>query len=992
VAPQPTMGPQSQRRLTLTQRKHRLQSESHSPPKKQRPEQLTLMGKRAFDPIQDCKVCKAKHYGRIPPHKPHHSLCWNNRRTKGITSETTLNTLAEAKKLEKHFAQPLANKFSSQNCTKAAVATFLAPRKTTVKATTTKLKSTPDSTMPTIDMQTIESGDVDALYEAVKGKLDDAAFCKEHHNNRAPLGLLAVANVMVEHIIRKNDKSKLNKYFNGLTMTIPSTTSGLVVPHYHAVIGQKLLLVDWKKMYDVDVQCPSCNQASLCNDRTNFSKNKLLFPIYTLQGAPQWCMVMSMTCPSCKSRHNANDAVILSRLPAYAMLAYPVDTRYALLCRNSHLGRDATNVFDQILPTYGNGDLCSRLLYNAINRCYIERVSSYYSFYDGTSGTLEDYIEKNGEYLKSFPPLGYTIRDIYDEATNNPHNPWHVSDHDRHTREIQGVRCTSLFAQDHTHEVTKNYFNKKRLGAFALWDVSTETGEIATAVLVKSTKTVDFSHAAQQLVKRPGFAPSGLYSDTWPCKSDYWALLLGSHIQGRLGLFHFIQRITRTLRKRHVDYFRAITSLLEAVYSYQEDDYEALLKCLKNGSFRGIHYSDDDISYMKSTKMFRQRYDKYLRKVIRPPHLMQSMLDDWFDRFKCSTSSENARRPALGRLDPITQQTLFTPETRTAWTNCKEKAEYLQDPLPLDQMYVSIAPNPNSSHGLTEYLSRRGESSLESFHLLLAHFGNCGMKDSLADNLNLTGTARYNLMIRHKYRLASLKGVADGEIEQRKTPAGWESFIAYYNHAELAWVNQLATSAGASKKPFANVETLEPDTGERFFSEYLSWMKQTKPKYDAQDRCLCAECAATLATTEGSTTTSPTRLLTLSPNSNDNNPSLTSEKEPSLPVPLKNIIMEDSRMLVNNNLAQTPAHSLPYMQQRLQSNQQPVQHAMAPTQVLPFWQQNFINFPFPFQPTYCCPSYRVWHTHRRRGRPPHDYNCQRQQTMPIACHWQNSPG
>jgi hypothetical protein len=32
--------------------------------------------------------------------------------------------------------------------------------------------------------------------------------------------------------------------------------------------------------------------------------------------------------------------------------------------------------------------------------------------------------------------------------------------------------------------VTKNYYRKRQIGAHALWDVATETGEIATAVLV----------------------------------------------------------------------------------------------------------------------------------------------------------------------------------------------------------------------------------------------------------------------------------------------------------------------------------------------------------------------------------------------------------------------------------------------------------------------------------------------------------------------------
>jgi hypothetical protein len=128
---------------------------------------------------------------------------------------------------------------------------------------------------------------------------------------------------------------------------------------------------------------------------------------------------------------------------------------------------------------------------------------------------------------------------------------------------------------------------------------------------------------------------------------------------------------------------------------------------------------------------------------------MCQMLDDWFARFKC-TASLDSNRPAMGRLDPQPKEPLFTVETKTALLNCKEKSHYLQDPLPLEQMYEVISPNPKSSHGLNEYLSRRGESNLESFHLLLAHFGNSGMRESLADNLILTKTARYNLSVRHK--------------------------------------------------------------------------------------------------------------------------------------------------------------------------------------------------------------------------------------------------
>jgi len=302
-----------------------------------------------------------------------------------------------------------------------------------------------------------------------------------------------------------------------------------------------------------------------------------------------------------------------------------------------------------------------------------------------------------------------------------------------------------LYAEDHTHLVCKNYFRRRQLEAMALWDVATETGEIATAVLVPSTKTKDLSHAAIQLSKRPCFKPKAMCSDCWPTKTDYWTKAFGD-IEGRLGLFHFTQRIIQTLRKRHIDYFYSINMLLNATcyYNYyNQEDYENLLIVLKDGRLTGKKHSDKDISELKSTKYFRQRYSWYLRKEICSTNAMREKLEEWFVRFKCTASIGSL--PVGGRVDPITKEALFTAETKAAVSNCKESCQCLQDPLTLEEMYNVIPANQNSPHGLKEYLSRRGESNLESFHLMLAHFGNAGMRESLADNLNLTGTARYNL-------------------------------------------------------------------------------------------------------------------------------------------------------------------------------------------------------------------------------------------------------
>ena len=91
---------------------------------------------------------------------------------------------------------------------------------------------------------------------------------------------------------------------------------------------------------------------------------------------------------------------------------------------------------------------------------------------------------------------------------NSSSKPCKISDHDRNTRELQEVKSKLIMVQDHTHEVTKNYHWKKKLGAEAMWDAATETGDIACAVLVLSTKTKDLSHAAIQLSKSPHFNPN----------------------------------------------------------------------------------------------------------------------------------------------------------------------------------------------------------------------------------------------------------------------------------------------------------------------------------------------------------------------------------------------------------------------------------------------------------------------------------------------------
>lgn len=286
------MGPQSQRRNSLQERTHQLSGQAGNNGKKRKAGQCTPFGEEAFDPPKHCEVCKAKLCGRSV-HRAHHRLCTNNGRTKGVTSTVQLAQAKISQQLRKHFNTPLTQqeRGSWQNSTKEAGEAFFAPRP--------KKNSSnhPTSTVVGKDPPTmVASVTPDKLCAGVSAKMKDPVFTQEFQQSRAPLATLALAKLVVENIIR-GAKHKRNEFFDGLTMTVPGSPNMCDNPHYHSIVGQKPLLVEWQKAFALDIPCPRINcDGALANDRTNFSKNKLLFPIFGLEGAPSWCMVHGAVC------------------------------------------------------------------------------------------------------------------------------------------------------------------------------------------------------------------------------------------------------------------------------------------------------------------------------------------------------------------------------------------------------------------------------------------------------------------------------------------------------------------------------------------------------------------------------------------------------------------------------------------------------------------------------------------------------------------------
>ena len=515
------IGRQSQQRIS-NQHKRKFKLASSSPRKKKAGDQMTLLGGVAFQSDRDCKICRAKSIRKFLPTHPtpkraHHPQCIHNKKTRGcgVLSSQGMANIEDDKRF-KELTRPIQDneKMSGSFSTPAAREAFFTKRPAVI------MKKQPPMSLVTPLKEQNELLSPNELCDAAIELVEDSNFREKHKAKSAPLAMLALAEKVVERMVRPKDTMKC---FNGITLTAPSCKNACDNPQHHSIVGQKLLLVDWISVHGLEVACPSSTcDGLLKNTRTNFSKNKTLCPIYGIEGPPIWCMVQSMSCSCCRRQFSANDGDMLVNLPPHVANEYPVTTTYAVDNATCHISRNATESFASIMVTYGNGELCSKLLDDAVNRDYIRRMEACcsYALFTGKESTRE-HIPKDGTFIKQCPPLGDTIRDLCDAAASSANNRWGISDFERHTREIQGVKLDGgVFAQDHTFEPIKNYM--KAVGAKAAWDAATQTGEIASVVLVRSTKTEDFAHAAQQLMRREHFKPKVMCSDTWPNKKEHW--------------------------------------------------------------------------------------------------------------------------------------------------------------------------------------------------------------------------------------------------------------------------------------------------------------------------------------------------------------------------------------------------------------------------------------------------------------------------------------
>jgi hypothetical protein len=409
--------------------------------------QTNMFGKRAFEQNRDCVRCRHNYiFGNTKnaPHRGHHPKCPEKppEKTEAQKKEKKRQEMAE-RPLEPHEKMqdirkiPNHKEFVTQWITQphaAAASRCLATQ--TPSPPPESINNTSNDRSDTLCQEVNSSGGNrpseavnDTASSALEMQSKKPAAKKEYpkvdwhgsivaamaneelvetlkKKSNAPLPMSIVAHIVQEDLFpskalardgsltdaakRKLDRAKDYFSHEDLSLVLPKKErDGTPIdPWYHMIEGQRLFVVCWYMYFPfVKMTCreAGCN-GKLKRDRTNFSKNKKLLPVFNLSGAPDWAMIMKYKCTTCGADLDATDPRCLMNLPHWMRQCYPVDPKYIPVGQPNkqvkyHLRKTVTDMWPAIMPTYANGQLISHLLYGAVNMSYEDKVAEYTSYH-----------------------------------------------------------------------------------------------------------------------------------------------------------------------------------------------------------------------------------------------------------------------------------------------------------------------------------------------------------------------------------------------------------------------------------------------------------------------------------------------------------------------------------------------------------------------------------------------------------------------------------
>jgi len=398
-------------------------------------------------------------------------------------------------------------------------------------------------------------------------------------------------------------------------------------------------------------------------------------------------------------------------------------------------------------------------------------------------------------------------------------------------------------------------------------------------VCTRSTNSNETVHAWEDLIHRDAFDPTVVFSDIFPANEEALAKRL-PNASGRLGIFHWMHRITKYLRKGHPSFMKACSVLSQLTFQFDTDDIRLLKLALEDGSLNGKTYVPDEISDLEDSGELLRSWRRYIDSKTSPEKLIDLDLKAWENTWIDKEDDEGVRLGYSGAKQAVAE----------ALQNIK----YIID---LQSHTVPVRKKPGEKHSLTQKKRSRGEK-VEIVHNVLGDFANGGMRPDGAQALTMEGLVRF-LMDRQQ-ECDYNAGLTD------------EHTVPHYRPWLKEEANQLAKAAGLSL-PYPELVDLAKDNGERFLYEYycaqlerekepgfIAALVESKRTGKPILRCPCMKCTERCAvcqchscqrwrgedSNQGASPLSPPSATSIpTPTTPISSPATAQTPPPSLPVP-----------------------------------------------------------------------------------------------------------
>ena len=295
----------------------------------------------------------------------------------------------------------------------------------------------------------------------------------------------------------------------------------------------------------------------------------------------------------------ANDGALFHPIPYHHRKGYNVDPKYAI--GTKHFTTGASNIMQRLMVKDGSGEMISHMFhkqrglqYKHVNHDYFSQVE----YENKDNSYIAANLIKEKDYQGKYMISGETIRMMYTKGAYSRLTTTGVSDYMRHTREIQAVGCRTAVSTDLTFAVNKNYHsNKFNNGKACTSTITTGEGMKASACIVPGGDSKYIAHQQEAFARRLNVNPEVFVKDDMPKNIGMYREIYGD-ILFCLGLFHFVQRITKTLEPGHDKFEVAVRDLTNGLSHENKHDLDNVIQALKNGSLGANNkkHTDDEIN------------------------------------------------------------------------------------------------------------------------------------------------------------------------------------------------------------------------------------------------------------------------------------------------------------------------------------------------------------------------------------------------------------